>query len=346
VQRFSPKVKNPEEFLLSSIIGRGVQQSFNNELYLLLIMVNLSKKKIQEIFDAHSLGTVRTKKILQEGVSNPAYIINDEIVLRIKKDSREFKFEKEKFLFDLLKKKTDLPVPKVIDLDTSKKIIPQDYILLEKLPGELLKKSFSKLSQDQKKKLAYELGLFLAKIQSIHFKTIGHFKPDKLVKDMSWPTFVWGIYTDSLKGIKKGKFLDENLITRISLFIKNNKNLLDVKFKPSLIHSDYNGGNILIHNGKISGIFDMEWSYSGHTEYELSAMNLKLMRTISPYQRDFFKGYESKIKRRKNHKQFESFYGIIYWMSIICWIYDENAKISPKKYIDEIKRQLRKAEHP
>jgi len=309
-------------------------------------MVSLSKKIIQEIFDAHSLGNVKTKRILVEGVSNPAYIINDEVVLRVKKDSREFKFEKEKFLFDLLKKKTDLPVPKVIDLDTSKKIIPYDYILLEKLPGELLKTSFSKLSDNQKKKLAFELGLSLAKIQSIHFKTVGHFKPDKLVKGMSWPTFVWGIYTDSLKSIKKGKFLDENLIRRIESFIESNKNLLDVKFKPSLIHSDYNGGNILIHNGKISGIFDMEWSYSGHTEYELSAMNLKLMRTISPYQDDFFRGYESKIKRRKDHEKFESFYGIIYWMSIICWIYEENAKISPKKYIDEIKRQLHKAEHP
>jgi len=309
-------------------------------------MVSLSKKKIQEIFEAHSLGIVKTKRILQEGVSNPAYIINDKVVLRIKKDSRDFKFEKEKFLFDLLKKKTDLPVPTVIDLDNSRKIIPHDYILLEKLPGELLKKSFSKLSDNQKKKLAFELGLSLAKIQSIHFKTVGHFKPNKLVKDMSWSKFVWGIYTDSLKNIKKGNFLDENLIRRIESFIENNKNLLDVKFKPSLIHSDYNGGNILIHNGIISGIFDMEWSYSGHSEYELSAMNLKLMRTISPYQKDFFRGYESKIKRRKNHEKFESFYGIIYWMSIICWIYEEKAKISPKKYIDEIKRLLHKAEHP
>ena len=309
-------------------------------------MVSLSKKKIQEMFDAHSLGTVRTKRILQEGVSNPAYIINNGIVLRIKKDSRDFKFEKEKFLFDLLKKKTDLPIPKVIDLDTSKKIIPQDYILLEKLPGELLKKSFTKLSHNQERKLAFELGLSLAKIHSIHFKNVGHFKPDKLVKDISWSKFVWGIYTDSLKSIKKGKFLDENLVRRIESFIEDNKNLLGVKFKPSLIHSDYNGGNILIHNGKITGIFDMEWSYSGHTEYELSAMNLKLIRTISPYREDFFRGYASKIKRRKDHEQFESFYGIIYWMSIICWIYDENAKISPKKYIDEIKRQLHKAEHP
>lgn len=308
-----------------------------------MLMASLSKKEIQEIFDAHSLGRVKTKKILQEGVSNPAYLINDKIVLRIKKDSRDFKFEKEKFLFGLLKKKTDLPVPTVIDLDNSKKIVPYAYILLEKLPGELLKKAFPKLSHNQKKKLAFELGLSLAKVHSIHFKNVGHFLPDKLVKDISWSKFVWGIYTDSLRSIKKGKLLDKDLIKRIELFIKQNKNLLDTKFKPSLIHSDYNEGNILVYNGKISGIFDMEWSYSGHTEFELSAMHLKLMRTISPYEEDFFRGYESKVKRRKDHQKFESFYGIIFWMSIISWIYEENAKMSPKKLIDEIKRLLHKA---
>lgn len=307
-------------------------------------MVSLSKKKIQEIFDAHSLGAVKTNKLIKEGVSNPVYMINNEVVLRIRKDSNKFKFEKEKFLFDLLNKKTHLPVPKVIALDSSKKIIPYDYILLEKLPGKSLKKSFSKLSAIQKKKLAYELGLSLAKIHSIHFKTIGDFKPNRLVEDMAWSKFVWNIYINALKKIKKGKFLDKTLIKRIESFIENNQNLLTVKFKPSLIHSDYNGENLLINKGKISGILDMEWSYSGHVEYELSAINLKLMKTIFPYQKDFFRGYESKIKRRKDYKKLEPFYGIVYWMHLICWFYEVKEKRSQKKVVDEIKRQLDKVE--
>jgi aminoglycoside phosphotransferase (APT) family kinase protein len=305
-----------------------------------LMMVNLSKKKAQEIFSAHSLGAVKTMRVLEEGLSNPAYVINDSVVLRVRKDANKGKFEKERFLFNLLRKKTDLPVPKVIDLDSSKKIIPHDYILLEKLPGESLKKCSSRLSDRQKKRLAYELGLSLAKIHSIRFKTVGRFKPDKLVKEKEWKGFVWGVYTDSLKKIEKGNFLDAGLIKRIRSFVKGRKELLDVRFRPSLIHSDYNAGNILLHKGKISGIFDMEWSYSGHTEYELSAINIKLMKRISPYQKDFFKGYESKIKRRKDHEKFESFYGIIYWMSIICWVHRTKAKISPQKYVDEIKRLL------
>jgi aminoglycoside phosphotransferase (APT) family kinase protein len=302
-------------------------------------MVELSKKKIQEIFDAHSLGLVKISKLLEEGLSNPVYLINDEVILRIRKDSNKFKFEKEKFLFGLLKEKTDLPVPTVIDLDTSDKIIPYDYILLEKLPGELLKKLFPKLSENKKKKLAYDLGLSLAKIHSIHFKTVGHFVPNKLIKDISWTKFIWDTYTSSLKKFKKGKFLNEKWIQKIEFFIEENKDLLSVKFKPCLFHSDFNGGNILIQNGEISGIFDMEWSLSGHNEYELSTMRLKL-DVISPYESYFFKGYESKIKRIKNHELFGSFYGVIYWMMIVCWIYDEKAKISPKRYTGEIKKLL------
>jgi aminoglycoside phosphotransferase (APT) family kinase protein len=303
-------------------------------------MINLSKKSIQKIFNAHSLGIVKTKSLVYEGVSNPTYIINDKIVLRIRKDSNKFKFEKEKFLFDLLKKKTNLPVPEVIDLDSSKKIIPYDYILLKKLQGKSLKKSFSKLPINQRKKLAYELGVSLAKIHSIHFKTTGHFKPKGSIRKLSWPKLVWGIYTDSLREIENNKLLNKTLIEKIKIFIEKNKKELKIKFKPCLIHSDYNKENILINNGKITGILDMEWSYSGHLEYELSAMNLKLMRTILHYQKDFFNGYESKIKRKNNSKKLEAFYGIIYWMSIVCWIHNEKAKISPKKYINEIKRLL------
>lgn len=306
--------------------------------------MKLSKKKTQEIFDAHLLGKVKTKKLIAEGVTNPTYMINDKIILRIRTNLNKFKFRKEKFLFDLLKRKTNLPVPKVIDLDSSKKIIPYDYILLEKLPGELLKKSFSKLSDNKKKKLAYEIGLSLAKIHSIHFKTIGHLKQDKLVKDITWPKFVWKIYSDSLRKIKKDSFFDKDLITKIELFIKNNKNLINVKFKPSLIHSDYQGGNILVNKGKISGIFDMEWSFSGDAEYELSAMNLRIMRTISSHRKDFYKGYGSKIKRRKDYKKFESFYGIIHWMAMSCWFYENFLKKTPIRYIREIKRLLYEAE--
>ena len=167
-------------------------------------MVRISKKTIQKIFYSHSLGEVKTKRIISQGTNNLIYIINDEIILRIKKDLGKFKFEKEKFLFDLLKKKIDLPVPQVIALDTSRTMIPHDYIILKKLPGKSLKKSFSKLSRNQKKKLAFELGLSLAKIHSIHFKSVGHLEPDKIVRVMSWSKFVRGIYTKALQCIKKG----------------------------------------------------------------------------------------------------------------------------------------------
>ena len=249
-----------------------LKKSFNKDIILVRIMFKLSKKKIQRIFDIHSLGTVKSVKILEEGLSNPTYMINNKIVLRIKKDSNEFKFEKERFLFDLLRKKTNLPVPKVIDLDSSKKIIPYDYTLLEKLPGKLLKDVFSKLSKPQKKKMAYNLGVSLAKIHSIHFKKIGNFRPDKITKNVTWSKFIWGIYTDVMKKIKRNNLMDKNLIKKVERFIKENKNLLNAKFKPSLLHNDFNGGNILVQKGKISGIFDMEWSFSGHSEYELSAI--------------------------------------------------------------------------
>lgn len=144
--------------------------------------------------------------------------------------------------------------------------------------------------------------------------------------------------------IKKGKLLDKDLILRIQSFIEDNKNLLDVRFRPCLIHRDFDAANILIHNGKISGIFDMEWSHSGHNEYELSTIHRKIMKTISSYEADFFRGYESKIKRKKNHEKFESFYGVIINSYLVCFgCHTAKPRMSARRYINEIKYQLLKA---
>jgi aminoglycoside phosphotransferase (APT) family kinase protein len=305
-------------------------------------MIRLSKQKIQEIFNKWSLGRVKTKRLLKGGVVNPVYLINDKIILRIRSDSNEFKFEKEQFLFNLLKKRTDLPVPEVIKVDSSRKIIHQDYIVMKKLPGKLLKMDFHTLSENQKKKIISSLGKSLAKIHSIHFKEAGEFINGKFVKK-NWEKFIWEIYTNSLKKVKKYNALDKKIINKIEKFIPKNKELLSIKFQPSLLHADFNTSNILIQNGKVSGIFDMEWSSVGHTEWELCPLSLKFMEKIHPYEKYFFQGYDSKIKREKE-KRYHPFYGIIYWMMIICWIYDEKAKVSPNRFIKEIKHLLHSIE--
>jgi aminoglycoside phosphotransferase (APT) family kinase protein len=303
--------------------------------------MRISKKQVQKIFDMNSLGKVKTKKIIAEGVSNPAYLINDKFILRIKKDSKEHKFQKEKFLFYFLGKKTDLPFPEVITLDYSKKIIDYDYMVLKKLPGASLEKTFPSLSKEKKKKLAYQLGEALAKIHSIHFNRIGHFVPDKIKEKRSWKNLILDIYYESIKSIKKTSFLSKSTLQKIDQFIEKNEKLLNTRFKPSLIHSDYNFENILIKNGKISGILDLEWSHSGDPEYELSTINMKLFKLIkSPYRHHFFKGYESKFKRRKIPKNLEKLYRIVYWLGILAWIHEEIAPTDSKKYIKSIMEQL------
>ena len=65
-------------------------------------MVRLLKEQVQKLFNKHSFGLVKTVRRVKVGVSNPVFFINDEIILRIRKDSNKGKFEKERFIFDLI----------------------------------------------------------------------------------------------------------------------------------------------------------------------------------------------------------------------------------------------------
>lgn len=307
-------------------------------------MVKLSKKYIQKIFDANSLGIVKTKRLLKEGVSNPAYIVNGNTILRIKRDATEHKFLKEEFLFNLIRKKTDLPVPEVIVADATHKVVPYEYMLLKRLPGNSLKKEFRKLTVANKRKIVRDLGRSLAKIHSIHFQKTGSFAPDKLDSNKSWERTLLEEYNHAIKSIKRSRFMNKSDIKKIENYVNENKHLLKTRFRPGLLHSDFNATNILLHNKKISGIFDMEWSHVGDPEYELAIIHGKLLKNIHPFEEEFFKGYETVRKRTKNHERINILYGLIYWQNIIAWFYDEKVKHSPKKTIEKVKELLDRAD--
>ena len=96
------------------------------------------KGQVEEIFSEHGLGKVRTLEKVKGGCSNPVYFVNGIYVLRVLEDPDFSKYVKERYLFSLIRKKTNVPVPKVIALSRSRRILGHPYMLLERLKGENL----------------------------------------------------------------------------------------------------------------------------------------------------------------------------------------------------------------
>ena len=264
------------------------------------------------------------------------YVVNNKVVIKVGDNAELSKYEKEKYLFNLIRRETTLKVPKVIAIDNSMTILPFKYGLYEYLYGDQLNEVWPKLSKRQRKLVAYDLGLSLGKIHSINYRYV----EKKGLNLADWRKIIFNMYDTSMQEIKVHNLMPNNTVKEIELYIKKNTYLLDKIFKLVLLHSDYNARNILVKNNRVSGVLDMEWSFWGHSEFDLSTINRKIIRLISNYKPYFYRGYETIVKRPKDYFKYEIYYGIIYFLNMVCWAY--NNKMSCNVYIEEIQKLLKK----
>lgn len=149
-----------------------------------------------------------------------------------------------------------LPVPCIMAVVPPERGI-NGAILMECLRGTLLSKT------DFKGSIAYEMGSLLARI---HLNRVGGYgdltQPENLSPD---PRIHFSLkYEEGLK--ECSNHLPESLIEQCRLYYDKNMNLLKPVDGPCLIHRDFRGGNVIIHNGKIQGIIDWSSGRAGFAE--------------------------------------------------------------------------------
>ncbi|MBW2995771.1 aminoglycoside phosphotransferase family protein [Candidatus Woesearchaeota archaeon] len=303
--------------------------------------MQLNKNRVEtvckKVFKRCSLVSVReiteagrVNHLFDVKIKNPA----KSLILKIyPKKWEHYKPEKEKFVFELIKSKTKLPVPEIYILDKSKKIIPNTYILMNKAEGKMLK--FAKIPKKEKTKLFFQLGKDLARLQSIKFDSFGWIYKDKISKYElkyskpcnSMKKYFQSAYEEikdelySAKNKKYGKIDKKSflkLIPQIDEFVKEHLNLLDSSIKPVFIHNDFLMENILVQKNKhwkISCILDVELSKAADSEFELERYFDPVIFNNQGYSKAFIRGYNSIKKPSKNFFKKKKLYGLIRMLS-------------------------------
>ena len=229
------------------------------------------------------------------------------VIVRVSPEHHPWKTEKEKKIYKLLSK-VDVPVPDFLHVDSSKKIIPHNYQIMECLPGERLRTVIEKFPHE-KDKLYFELGKTLGKIHSVKLDKFGwiHSEQEHMpAKSDSWKEVFMLMCIDELLEISQPKFLE--LAPYIKDYIDFNQHLLDIDVAPQLLHNDFFIDNILMHNSgnkwEISGIIDFEWAFAGHNEFEIAKVISQMLldypsHEYKPEAKGFFRGYRkySRISR-------------------------------------------------
>ena len=297
--------------------------------------MQLSKKRVEIICrkSFKNCSVEKFREVTEAGLINHIFEICIEnpkktLILKVyPKKGEYYKPEKEKFVFELIHKKTKLPVPDIYILDKSKKILPNTYILMNKLEGKMLK--FTKMPD--KEKIFYELGKDLAELHKIKLDFFGWIYKDKISgyetrysKPFKTMKESFESYWDEQKKefmsapnkrygkIDKKSFM--KLIPKMDKFVEKNIHLLDSTIKPVFIHNDFNWENILVKKNKhwkICGILDVEFAKVGDAELELERYFDPFVFNNKRYTQSFVKGYLSKRKLSKNFFQKKRMYEIV-----------------------------------
>ncbi|GMO63281.1 MAG: hypothetical protein Ta2D_10080 [Rickettsiales bacterium] len=177
---------------------------------------------------------IETFKIVNSGLNSFAIIINNEFIFRF--PNRDYvidEYKKEKVILDELR-----PIIESVEIPTMQ-IFNENGVFYTKhllIKGENLKTAKNKIDN---KKIAKDLAIFLAELHSLDVV---------LLQPQEFKTTDYEIYLEYLTKKEIKDFEDcLNYLNRYDKYPPNDN---------VMCHNDLHENNILIHNGRLSGIID------------------------------------------------------------------------------------------
>jgi len=222
---------------------------------------------VRQICATHQID-IREMKSITGSFGKKIFLINQEFLLRTSKSSMMLEQEKFKRIAALKH------VPKVLQTGTlHREAGTIHYTLLTLIPGDDLINIFPTTPRTQQMQLGKEIAIFLDRLQEIegtHYD-IGVYVP-------AIPNFsgTWReghqVYWEHLKeeSAKLGLRPDSlQVFDRAFQFLHAASPALDFQSGPKLLHNDFHPKNILMDQGKFSGVIDWECSQFGEGDFEL-----------------------------------------------------------------------------
>ncbi len=228
---------------------------------------NLEFPEVQQICAGHGIEIKDLKSIIGS-FGKRIFIINQEFLLRVSESSMAL--EKEKF-----KRIANLRfVPKIVHTGSLQgEAGPIYYTLLTLLPGEDLVHAYPETTKTQQIQLGGDIAVFLDALQDISGTSydIGLYVPAIRHFSGTWREGHQEYWQRLKKESEKLSLRPDSfqVFERAFHFLQATGAALDFQAGPVLLHNDFHPQNIIIHQGKFSGVIDWECSQFGEADFEL-----------------------------------------------------------------------------
>jgi aminoglycoside phosphotransferase (APT) family kinase protein len=159
-----------------------------------------------------------------------------------------------------------IPVPEVVHAD-------DEYLLMTECPGENWYSQRDQLGRDQtgRDRLRTELGGIVAALHEITGTSFGYPQNPPAA---TWRAAFTGMMADALDDAERYAVPLPWPVDQIRALIADRGDLLDAVETPVLVHFDLWDGNVLLHEGRITGLVDGERAFWGDPVAEFVSLSL------------------------------------------------------------------------
>lgn len=198
-----------------------------------------------------------------------------------------------------------------------------DYLILSYLEGKDLGLVYAHLNDDEKKTIAKEI----VEIQN----RVGKLKLSNIEDKWTWYSFLDEMLERASERIAKNGYFDVEKVKRLQGEVWRLKKYFDT-ILPFAYLDDISTKNLLIKNGKISGIIDVDWIGIGDKLTFVALTNMALLN--SGYDTDYVKYILDEMKVSDSEKKAFLFYTLLFCVDFMgergMQFIDKKIEVSPQ----------------
>lgn len=192
----------------------------------------------------------------------------------------------------------DIPVPKVM---AKGKYDEYEYLILSYIEGKDIGLVYQYLKDEDKRRIAKEIVHIQNRVSTLELEA--------LEPDWSWSTFINYMLERATERIAQNGHFDVKKVERL----RGQQEHLEEYFagvKPVAYLDDISSKNLLVHNGQISGIIDIDWMGIGDKLTYVALTNMALLNM--EYDTDYVKYILEEMQANDVEKKAFVFYTLMY----------------------------------
>ena len=178
--------------------------------------------------------------------------------------------KQEPGLHEIIRNKTNAPVPNILFIDETREIIPSDYLIMERLKGTPMTDALFR----DRDRLHRQVGVFLAQVHRITSAKHGYVGPHHPMSPQStWHEAFLIMWQKLLEDVAKTGHYSPKDVNYMSNLLDKRIDLFRRDGPARLLHMDIWEQNILTDGNDVTGILDWDRALWGDPEIEFAVLD-------------------------------------------------------------------------